>query len=117
MNPLESPVSLGDAASLAPGETRKFDFKRDGVGYEGFVARLSNGSLRAYQNTCRHIPVSLDYNDNRFFTADGDQIMCQTHGALYDPETGQCVAGPCTGASLIALEIREEEGVLWLTGI
>ena len=26
------------------------------------------GKLFAYENTCRHIPISLDYGDNRFFT-------------------------------------------------
>ena len=39
--------------------------------------------------------------------------QCQTHGAIYEPDTGLCVRGPCAGASLFALEIVEENGVVW----
>ena len=34
------------------------------------------------------------------------------HGAMYEIETGFCVAGPCQGARLEMLEIIEEESKL-----
>ena len=50
------------------------------------------------------------------FTNQGDALMCQTHGAVYEPDTGLCTRGPCVGASLFPLEVTEEDGVLWFEG-
>lgn len=87
----------------------KFEFKRDGISREGFAV-LAEGKIVAYENVCRHLPVSLDYGDGRFFTRDRRYLICQTHGALYEPATGLCVRGPCLGASLkpLQVEIRDE---------
>ena len=80
---------------------------------EGFAGRYK-GKLFAYENTCRHLPISLDYGDNRFFNTEGEALICQTHGAVYEPDTGLCTRGPCAGASLFPLEIVEGEGTVWL---
>ena len=36
-------------------------------------------------------------------------LVCAAHGALYEPDTGRCVAGPCLGARLVGLRVRERE--------
>ena len=66
------------------------------------------GELYAYINRCRHVALSLDWVENQFFTADGRFLLCANHGALYEPKSGECVWGPCVGASLqkIALEVK-----------
>ena len=71
------------------------------------------GRVVAYENVCRHIPITLDYGDARFFNAEGTHFVCQTHGATYEPLTGKCIAGPCVGASLKPLEVQVIEGVVW----
>lgn len=63
------------------------------------------GEARAYLNRCAHRGVELDWEPGTFFDADGKWLVCATHGALYDPLTGACIAGPCRGASLQALPI------------
>jgi nitrite reductase/ring-hydroxylating ferredoxin subunit len=41
--------------------------------------------------------------------------MCARHGAIFEPHTGRCVGGPCRGARLTPLTIREEtDGSVWL---
>ncbi len=95
--------------------TAKFTFERDGVSHDGFVV-LFEGRVFAYENRCRHIPISIDYGDNRFFTGDGKLIVCQTHGAIYDPVSGFCVQGPCKGASLFPLKIEVEGGHVYFLG-
>jgi len=90
----------------------KFAFTRDERPQEGFIVRFK-GKLFAYDNTCRHLPISLDYGDNRFLDSKGETLVCQTHGAVYEPDTGLCTRGPCAGASLFPLKIIEEDGVLW----
>ena len=42
-----------------------------------------------------------------FFDEDKKFIICSTHGALYSPKSGLCVAGPCKGQSLIKLNVSE----------
>jgi len=98
---------------LEQARTAKFTFKREGIPRDGFVA-LFDGQVVAYENLCRHIPLTIDYGDNRFFTTDGRHFVCQTHGAIYEPLGGLCVRGPCEGASLRKLEIEVSEGKIYL---
>jgi len=108
-------IQIAAADEIEEGKTVTFSFTHNDRPQEGFVGRFK-GKLFAYENTCRHIPISLDYGDNRFFTNEGDALMCQTHGAVYKPDTGLCVRGPCAGASLYPLEIVEEDEVVWFAG-
>ena len=98
---------------LKEGTTRKFQYTSGGKQRDGFVARFA-GEIVAYENACRHIPVNLDDADNRFFTRDGQHLLCQTHGAIYEPLTGLCVQGPCRGESLRKLRIEIREETIWL---
>jgi nitrite reductase/ring-hydroxylating ferredoxin subunit len=95
---------------LGPGATKKFIIKPGGHEVEAFLVNF-DGALYAYVNRCRHIPLTLDWVDNRFFTEDGRHIICANHGATYEPKTGECIWGPCLGATLqaVALEIAQEK--------
>ena len=108
-------IRIAVAEKIEEGKTITFSFTHDDRSQEGFVGRFK-GKLFAYENTCRHLPLSLDYGDNRFFDSKGETLICQTHGAVYEPDTGLCVRGPCAGASLLALEIVEEDGVVCFSG-
>lgn len=72
----------------------------------GFVIRYE-GKAHAYVNQCAHVPVELDWNEGQFFTANKDYLICATHGAHYEPSTGECIYGPCKGKSLQALPVTE----------
>jgi nitrite reductase/ring-hydroxylating ferredoxin subunit len=37
---------------------------------------------------------------DRYLTREGDLIVCSTHGAMFRPHDGLCLAGPCEGRSL-----------------
>lgn len=99
---------------LQEGGTLKFEFTRAGKKCEGMLLRY-RGELRAYENLCMHMPLTIDYGDGRFFTKDGKHLICQTHSALYEPLSGLCVRGPCAGASLRPLAIEVREGAVWFT--
>ena len=68
------------------------------------------GQFRAYINSCRHMVTPLDFVRDQFFSDDGNQLRCATHGALYEPDTGLCVEGPCKGLSLHALPLVVDQG-------
>ena len=72
----------------------------------GFVIRY-NGSVHAYVNQCAHLSVELDWNEGDFFDLSKTRVICATHGAQYEPQTGYCVLGPCKGRSLQAVQVIE----------
>lgn len=99
---------------LKVGQSRKFKIELNGTIQEGFVVNL-NDSVVAYQNVCRHLPISLDFGDGQILTQDGSHFICATHGALYEPQSGLCVAGPCAGLSLDPIRVVIEDE--WIVAI
>ena len=51
-----------------------------------------------------------------FLTKDRSAIMCASHGALYEIDTGLCFAGPCRGKSLRTVEVAVRDGMIYVTG-
>lgn len=100
------------AGELAPGQTRKFLIEVEGRDEECFVVNYG-GTLYAWVNRCMHVPMTMDWVENRFLTQDGRYIQCATHGAWYEPDSGECVAGPACGRYLIRvpLQVRGDEVV------
>ncbi len=91
----------------------------DGVRFEmrsgvpAFVVRYE-GEARAYLNRCAHVAMELDWMPGKFFDSEKIVLVCSTHGALYDPRTGECAGGPCRGRRLDALDVRERDGAVIL---
>jgi len=102
------------AVDLTPGRTTKFRLECRGRGVEGFVVN-HDGEYHAYVNRCPHVGTPLDLWPNDFFAEDGRTLVCSTHGALYEPATGYCTAGPCAGDSLSRLPLRREGDTLVVT--
>lgn len=78
----------------------------------GFVVRYG-GTVRGFLNRCAHVPIELDWSEGQFFDSSGLYLMCSTHGALYDPETGRCAGGPCRGGGLRSISVVEREGKIY----
>ncbi len=74
-----------------------------------------DGRIRAYLNSCPHTGVRLEWRSHEFFDADGRYLQCATHGALFEPGTGQCVSGPCRGHTLLSAAVSVRQGEVWLT--
>ncbi|MCW5773276.1 MAG: Rieske 2Fe-2S domain-containing protein [Rhodospirillaceae bacterium] len=79
----------------------------------GVVLRWQ-GELRAYVNSCPHLGLPLNLSGDNFFAEDGRHLVCAMHGALFRPEDGVCIAGPCTGDALKPVQIVVEDGAVWL---
>jgi nitrite reductase/ring-hydroxylating ferredoxin subunit len=108
------PLRIAKLVDVPEGSGVAFTFRdQSNIVTEGFLVRF-RGQLHAYVNQCRHQPLSLDYGDGEFFTDEGDLLLCRNHGALFEPDTGECVAGPCFGAHLFRLPIEEREDGVWL---
>jgi nitrite reductase/ring-hydroxylating ferredoxin subunit len=78
-----------------------------------FVLRFE-GRLVAYLNRCAHVPTEMDWRPGEFLDDARRFIVCSMHGAVYEPTTGRCIAGPCAGARLMAIDVLERAGqVYW----
>jgi nitrite reductase/ring-hydroxylating ferredoxin subunit len=79
----------------------------------GFVV-LAGAEVRGYVNRCPHAGHPLNLLPNRFLTPDGTLILCSSHGALFEKQTGYCVVGPCAGRSLRAVPLEVQAGFVML---
>jgi nitrite reductase/ring-hydroxylating ferredoxin subunit len=102
------------SAALADGGLGvRFRLREGDRDEKGFVIRFA-GIAHGYVNVCPHAGTELDWQPGDFFETAGLYLACATHGALFEPSTGLCVAGPCRGASLQPLPIRERGGQVYL---
>ena len=106
MNNLTEKIVCSSAELIEKGNGVRFDLPELGERTTGFVIRY-DGAPKAFVNRCAHVPVELDWNHGDFFDVTQNFIMCATHGAHYDPQTGYCVMGPCKGKSLQKIAVSE----------
>ncbi|MGI9290294.1 MAG: Rieske (2Fe-2S) protein [Gammaproteobacteria bacterium] len=81
--------------------------------FRGFVVRWQ-GQLHAYKNFCPHAGHPLNFKPDGFFNLDQSLLICGSHGAVFTPENGKCVGGPCPGLQLEKLECRVENGDVYV---
>ena len=106
-------VICASAALAEGGPGVRFEVQRNGAPAAAFVIRYAGG-VHAYLNSCAHIPVELDWMEGEFFDKAGLYLICATHGAIYEPDTGHCIMGPCKGQHLTALKVAEYGGNVYL---
>jgi len=105
---------IAQSAELAErGPGVRFEVSRNGRTRPAFAVRFE-GVVRAYENVCAHQSVELDWLPGEFFDHDARYLVCATHGALYEPADGRCVAGPCRGARLMPLAVAERDAQVYL---
>ena len=92
----------------------RFDEFRDGEargfgpfdGIKAFAIRR-NGRLFAYWDACPHYgDTPMAWRTNAYLNAAGDRIVCSSHGAEFEIETGRCVLGAALGQSLVPAPIE-----------
>lgn len=102
-------------ASIEDEEARGFTLGSGTNRLELLIYRRG-GAVFGYVNCCPHAGTPLEMEPDRFMTADGSLLLCHTHGALFEPTSGLCVAGPCRGKRLPPLDlVIEPDGWVRLT--
>jgi nitrite reductase/ring-hydroxylating ferredoxin subunit len=94
----------------------RFDVQFRSEQVPAFAVR-HRGTAVGYLNRCAHVAMELDWQPGHFFEPEAEFLVCATHGALYDPQTGACRGGACAGHGglrPIAL-IEREQRIWWVT--
>lgn len=106
-------LSAGDVLcqleDIEDGEAKEFSYRNNSEIHDIFIQRMGN-DIFAYLNVCPHAGTPLNMETGEFMEKSGKYIMCHTHGALFELENGLCVAGPCNGDRLQAVDIKVKNG-------
>jgi len=108
-------IAVGALDEIEDPGCREFSIGDGDWPFKGFVVRRGD-AVFAYQNSCAHLGHPLNWMPDRFLTKDLTAIMCASHGALYEIDTGLCFAGPCLGKELIKVELAVRDGVVYVSG-
>ena len=113
-DPPRTALHLCPSAELVEkGDAHVFDVLHFREPARAFVLRY-DGSLVAYLNRCLHVPTEMDWQPGVFLDSSKEYILCATHGAAYEPQSGRCAGGPCGRGKLTAIDVFERDGeVYW----
>lgn len=104
-------LTFNSADLQEKGDGLRFAIPALGPHASGFVVRYQ-GKAYAYVNRCAHVPVELDWEHGKFFNMTQEWLICATHGAMYSPQSGRCIVGPCQGKSLSPIPVSEHDGIV-----
>jgi nitrite reductase/ring-hydroxylating ferredoxin subunit len=110
-SPHPASVICESVSLVEGGKAKRFDIASGDRAIGCFAVRF-DGRVHGYMNSCPHRGTELDWNPGEIFDESGLYLVCATHGAMFDPETGECVSGPCRGACLSRVEMDEQDGVV-----
>ena len=71
------------------------------------ILLYNDGKIKAFENICTHKggPSKLE----------GNKLVCQWHGAIFDPITGEVIKGPAPqGSRLTLVSLKEQEGRIYI---
>jgi len=108
-------VVVGLLDELPDPGCREFTIGSGDWPFTGFVVRQGD-RVFAYQNYCVHVGHPLNWAPDAFLTKDKGNIICASHGAMYEIESGLCIAGPCLGKTLHPVEVRVRDGTVIVHG-
>ena len=111
----EQEVAVGGLHELEDPGCREFEIGAGDWPFRGFVVR-KGAEVFAYQNFCVHVGHSLNWSSDKFLTKDKSALICASHGATYEIETGYCYAGPGNGRTLRKVDVAVRDGVVYVTG-
>lgn len=104
--------SLCAMAEIVDGGAHEIEAEVEGVA-ESLILTRSGEHVAAFLNVCPHAGRRLDWAPGQFLIERG-RLVCAVHGASFELPSGECVAGPCRGASLRAVATQVRDGRVWL---
>ena len=98
---------------LADGAFAEAEASLDGD-FESLILYRDGDLVRAWLNVCPHAGRRLDWAPGQFLMSRDGLLVCAVHGASFELQAGECVAGPCRAQSLHAVPVTVRDGAVWL---
>ncbi|SEK56020.1 Ferredoxin subunit of nitrite reductase or a ring-hydroxylating dioxygenase [Pseudoxanthomonas sp. GM95] len=106
-------MDVTDFESLVDGVPAEAEAVIDGIA-ESLILLRDGAQVRAWLNVCPHAGRRLDWAPGKFLLSKSGQLVCAAHGATFELQGGQCLAGPCRGEALRAIAVQVRDGVVAL---
>ena len=74
------------------------------------IHRDAAGTVRGWMNVCPHAGRRLDWAPGQFLRSKDGLLVCAVHGASFELQGGECVAGPCRGEALREVAVHCADG-------
>ena len=103
-------IDMGAATELSEGQALGRQVRLPDGRVLALILVRWQGRVRAWENRCPHTGVNLEWLSDQFFDPEGRHLQCATHGALFRPDDGYCIFGPCAGQSLTPVRVLERAG-------
>lgn len=81
---------------------------------ESLILHRRGDAVRAWLNVCPHAGRRLDWAPGQFLQSRDGLLVCAVHGASFELERGECVAGPCRGDHLREVPVAVRDGQVFL---
>ena len=104
-------LKLCDLSEVADPGARGFRFRNGEAQFAAFIVHRE-GRVFGYVDSCPHAGWPLAMVDDRYFNRTGRYLLCAGHGALFEPDSGACVAGPCSGERLEPWPVTVQNGAI-----
>lgn len=101
-------IKILEVGDITKKQCHTLELSHDNVIYELIVACTEKNEFVAYINSCPHTGVNLNWQPNQCFDISERYLACSLHGALFQPDDGKCVSGPCRGQYLKSVELSIE---------
>ena len=106
-------MRLSALNDIADGGFAEVEATIDGAAESLVLYRLGD-EVRAWLNVCPHAGRRLDWAPGQFLKSKDGHLVCAAHGASFELDRGDCVAGPCRGDALRAVQVQVRDGEVWL---
>ena len=106
-------MRLSALNDIADGGFAEVEATSDGAA-ESLVLYRVGDEVRAWLNVCPHAGRRLDWAPGQFLKSKDGHLVCAAHGASFELDRGDCVAGPCRGDALRAVQVQVRDGEVWL---
>ena len=106
-------MRLSALNDIADGGFAEVEATIDGDAESLVLYRLGD-EVRAWLNVCPHAGRRLDWAPGQFLKSKDGHLVCAAHGASFELDLGDCVAGPCRGDALRAVQVQVRDGEVWL---
>lgn len=109
----DAQAPLAELAQIEDGGFLEVEAELEGDA-ESLILHRGGDLVRAWLNVCPHAGRRLDWAPGKFLRNRDGQLVCAVHGATFELAQGECIAGPCRGASLRAVAVEVRDGAVWL---
>jgi len=106
--PQFAPQQIAKLDDLPQGEAMYFHYP--GPEDQAMLLHLNDGRFVAYNQTCTHLSCSV------YFEKENNRLFCPCHEGVFDPRTGEPVAGPPV-RPLSRIKLQANGDVLYAIGV